>query len=109
MSDDLQAKMDAKIDQLDKSLKGLRASGNNYAEAERDYKILLHKEALRLRDQGMAIGMIDKVIYGIPSIAQKRFLRDTAEIVYKANLEAINTLKLEIRILDSQIEREWRG
>ena len=55
----------------------------------------------------MAIGMIDKTCYGIPSIAELRFKRDSAEAVYKANQEAINSTKLQIRILESQIEREY--
>lgn len=51
--------------------------------------------------------MIDKVAYGIPSIAELRFKRDCAETIYKANQESINSIKLQIRILESQIEREW--
>lgn len=30
-----------------------------------------------------------------------------AEAVYKANTEAINTLKLQIRLLENQMQREW--
>lgn len=55
----------------------------------------------------MAIGLIDKTCYGIPSVAEARFKRDVAETVYKANQEAINSIKLQIRILDAQIAREW--
>ena len=104
---DLITELQSKIQQLDKSVKMLRTSGTEYAVFEKDYKVLLREECLKLRDDGTAIGMIDKVAYGIPSVANARFKRDVAEVVYKANLEAINSLKLQIRLLDNQISREW--
>ena len=107
MEYDLLTTLQAKTKQLDASIKQLRTSGTEYAIAERDYKILLRQECLKLRDGGMAIGMIDKTAYGIPAVAEARFKRDVAEAVYKANLEAINSLKLQLRLLDAQITREW--
>ena len=104
---DLVNELQAKIKQLELSVKELRTSGTNYAKAERDYKILLRQECLKLRDEGMAIGMIDKTCYGLPTVAEARFKRDVAETVYKANLECINTLKLELRLLENQIQREY--
>ena len=89
------------------SIKQLRTSGTDYAQAERDYKVLLRQECLKLRDEGMAIGMIDKTCYGIPVVAEARFKRDVAEAVYKANLEAINSIKLQLRLIENQIQREW--
>jgi hypothetical protein len=96
-----------KTQQLDMSIKQLRTSGTAYAQAEMDYKVLLRQECLKLRDDGMAIGMIDKTCYGIPSVAEARFKRDVAEAVYKANLEAINSIKLQLRLIENQIQREW--
>ena len=64
-------------------------------------------EALKLRDSGIAVSMIDKVVYGVKEIAELRFKRDVADTVYQANLEAINSIKLQIRILENQISREW--
>ena len=93
--------------QLDVSIKSLRKTGSDYASAERDYKVLLRQECLRLRDEGMAIGMIDKTCYGIPSVAEARFRRDVAESVYRANQEAINSIKLRMRLIEAQIQREW--
>lgn len=98
-----------KTKDLEISIKTLRQSGTNYAQAERDYKVLLRQECLKLRDEGMAIGMIDKTCYGIPSVAEARFKRDVAEAVYKANLEAINSIKLQMRIIEGQLEREWNS
>jgi hypothetical protein len=101
------AELQSKTQQLDFSIKQLRKSGTDYAQAERDYKVLLRQECLKLRDDGMAIGMIDKTCYGIPSVAEARFKRDVAEAVYKANLEAINSIKLQMRLLENQLQREW--
>lgn len=107
MEYDLYSELQAKTKQLEVSIRQLRKSGTDYATAERDYKILLRQECLKLRDSGMAIGMIDKTCYGIPSVAEARFKRDVAEAVYKANQESINSLKLQLRLLDAQISREW--
>lgn len=104
---DLFNELQAKTKDLDISIKELRNSGTRYAQAERDYKVLLRQECLKLRDEGMAIGMIDKTCYGIPSVAEARFKRDVAEAVYKANLEAINSIKLQMRLIENQLSREW--
>ncbi len=98
-----------KVKELETSIKVLRQNGTAYAQAEKEYKILLRQECLKLRDEGMAIGMIDKTCYGIPSVAEARFKRDVAETVYKANLEAIQSIKLQLRLIENQIQREYGG
>lgn len=104
---DLYAELQAKTRQLEASIKQLRTSGTEYAQAERDYKVLLRQECLKLRADGEAIGMIDKTCYGIQVVADARFKRDVAETVYKANLEAINSIKLQLRLIEGQLQREW--
>ena len=104
---DLYNELESKIQELEISIRSLRKTGQKYAEAERDYKILLRQEVLKLRDEGQAIGVITLTCYGIPSVAEARFKRDTAEAIYKANLEAINSIKLQMRLLESQIQREY--
>lgn len=104
---ELYEELQAKTKQLDASIKLLRQNGTAFAQAEKDYKVLLRQECLKMRDEGMAIGMIDKTCYGIPSVAEARFRRDVAEAVYKANQEAINSLKLQMRLIESQLSREW--
>ena len=104
---DLLNELNEKTQELQVSLRQLRKTGTKYAEAERDYKILLRQEVLKLRDEGQAIGVITLICYGIPSVAEARFKRDVAEAIYKANQEAINTIKLQIRLIESQIQREY--
>lgn len=101
--------LQTKTKELEISIKTLRQSGTNYAEAEKNYKVLLRQECLKLRDEGMAIGMIDKTCYGIPSVAEARFKRDVAEAIYKANLEAINSIKLQMKLIENQLSREWNN
>lgn len=104
---DLITELEIKTKQLDKGILDLRQNGTAYAQAERDYKILLRQEVLKLRDEGVAIGVIDKICYGIPSVAEARYKRDIAETIYKANQEAVNSIKLQMRIISEQISREW--
>lgn len=107
MKYDLYTELQTKTKQLEIAVKALRKTGTAYAQAERDYKVHLRTECLRLRDEGMAVGMIDKTCYGIPSVAEKRFARDVAEVTYKANLESINSIKLQMRLIEAQLQREW--
>lgn len=104
---DLYEELQSKTRQLDASIKQLRKNGTEYAQKERDYKVLLRTECLKLKEEGMAIGMIDKTCYGIPSVAEARFQRDIAKVVYEANQEAIQAIKLQMRLIESQIQREW--
>lgn len=108
MSDyDLWSELRTKTRELDVCVRELRKSGTAYAEAEKTYKIKLRETALRLRSQDMAVGMISMTVYGVPEVAELRFKRDCCEAVYKANMEAINAIKLEIRIINEQLSREW--
>lgn len=104
---DLLNELNYKTQQLSLSLKKLSENGSEYAKCEKEYKILLRQEVLKLRNEGEAIGVIQLTCYGIPSVAEARFKRDVSEAIYRANQEAINTLKLEIRLIESQLQREY--
>lgn len=104
---DLYEELQEKQRHLDLAIKQLRKDGTRYAEAEKAYKIKLREEILKLRDEGYAIGIIDKTCYGIPSVAELRYKRDIAEMTYKACNDAIQSIKLQIRIIDNQISREY--
>lgn len=105
---DLTNELFSKLTELTASISTLKEYGLKLAEAEKDYKICLRLEALKLRsEKGMAITLIQQVVYGVPEVAEKRFKRDVAETMYNTAQEKINTLKLQIRILESQVSREW--
>ena len=93
--------------QLSASVKELRNTGTDYAQKEHDYKVLVSNECLKLRDAGTAVTMINLIVYGLPSVAKARFDRDVALTIYEANKEAINSLKLQLRLIEGQMSREW--
>ena len=96
------------MDELTISIKKLRQTGNALAEAERDYKITLRQEALKLRvEDDMPVTLINQIIFGVPEVAEKRFKRDVAETMYQTNQEHINATKLKLRLLEAQVQREW--
>ena len=93
---------------LNVSINKLAQYGKELAETERDYKITLRQEALKLRsEKGMPVTLIQQVVYGVPEVADKRFKRDVAEAMYNTAQENINSIKLQIKILESQLNREW--
>nr|DAU67705.1 MAG TPA: hypothetical protein [Caudoviricetes sp.] len=96
------------IQRLNVSVRKLNDYGNERAINEKNYKVTLRQEALKLRqEKNMPVTLINQIIYGIPEVADKRFKRDVAETMYNVALENINSLKLQIRILENQLSREW--
>ena len=55
------------------------------------------------------VTIISDVCRGSAEIAGLRFERDCAEVFYKSAQEAVNSMKLQLRLLDNQLEREWGG
>jgi hypothetical protein len=104
---DLYEEIQRLMAELTASIRKLRDNGAKLAEAERDYKLTLRQEALRLRAGDMPVTLINNIIYGVPEVAEKRFKRDVEQANYDANKEHINVTKLKLRILEAQLAREW--
>lgn len=107
MECDLYNELNLKSAQLDTAIKQLRNTGREYAEAYTNYRMELAKELVKLKDQGYAITLAGDIARGKPQIARLKFDEIAKEAIYKANQEAILALKLQIKLLDGQISREW--
>lgn len=87
----------------------MKSSGRFLATAERDYKIALRKEILRLHiDDGVAWTACENLARGDENVAQLRFKRDVHKSDYEVSLERINAIKLEIRLLEKEIYGELK-
>ena len=106
---DLANELQEKCKLLDNSIKMLRKTGSNYAKAYTDYRVALAKELLLLKNEGFAITLAGDIARGKPEIAHLKFEEISKEAIYKANLESINALKLEIKIIQEQINKEYGG
>lgn len=104
---DLYEQIQRLMAELTASIRKLRNNGARLATAERDYKIKLRQEALKLRAGEMPVTLINQVIYGVDEVAELRLQRDIAQANYEANKEHINICKLKLRILEAQLSREW--
>ena len=104
---ELWIELDEKRKLLDQAINNLATNGYDLAAKERDYKIAINKKALELRAEDTPVTLINTIIYGYDDIAKLRFERDIAQVKYNSNLEYINTIKLQIRILENQLQREY--
>ena len=108
---ELYDELDKLNNELSSNVRQLRIEGVKFAEAERNYKIALRKEALKLRyTDKQPSQLVNLCVYGDTedfNVANLRFTRDSQEAIYKSVQENINTIKLKIRIIDNQISREW--
>ena len=93
--------------QLNQALSTLRQNGLAYCEAERQYQMQKSKEIMRLKSEGYPITLIPQIVKGLENVADLDFERNRLEVIYKANQEAINIKKLELRVKEGEIEREY--
>lgn len=106
MQQDLYSEIQGLRRKLNACVMQLRQNGRAYAEADRAYQVKRSEVALKLKSDGMAIGMINLVIRGLPEVEKLRFEREVAQVVYDANKEALNSYKLQLRLVDQQLSRE---
>ncbi len=106
---DLYLELQNRIHLLNAAVKEHRTRGIKKAEAERKYRESLSKQILIYRDNGIPVTIISDLCRGSHEIAKLRFDRDVSDVLYQTAKEAINNYKLQIKILENQIEREWRS
>lgn len=92
---------------LNDTISLMAVQGKELSLCEQAYKVALRQQVLLLRDEGMAATLINLVVYGVPEVADLRQQRDFAQSRYEVSKEKIMALKLNIRVLEGIIEREW--
>ena len=104
---DLFALREEIIGLLMEELATCRQSGIKYAENEAEYRKALRIAILNERAIGTPVTITGDLCRGREDIADMKLSRDSAEAVYKSSQEYINVLKLRLRIVEADIEREW--
>lgn len=106
---ELHQRIDELTGQLQDELATLKSSGCQLAENEAEYRMRLRIAILEERDKGTPVSIISDVCRGREDIAELKRLRGCSEAIYKASQEAVNVLKLRIRVLNDEIDREWNS
>lgn len=107
---DLWSEITQKTNLLHDCISALKSKGRDRAECEHNYKIALKREIVALHEEKVAWTTCVQMAHGDTdryNVAALRLKRDLAQADYDVCQEMINGLKLQIRILDSQISREW--
>lgn len=89
--------------------KELKKRGIELARAEAEYQTAKNLTALSLKGDGFAATLINLLIKGDSRVNQKLFTRDCAQVEYDSAKEALNVYKLDARLVEAQIDREWRS
>lgn len=99
------------IQELNKELydqiKTSNKNGIIYATAYKKYRVLLSQELLRLKAEGMPVTIAYDIARGKEEVAEAKFEELSAEAIYNASKENVNAIKLNIKILQNQYDKEW--
>lgn len=104
---DIYNEIQQKNEELRNAVASLSQTGRNYAEAYKTYRILLAQELLRLKNDGMAVTIAYDIARGNEDVANAKLGELSTEAIYRANLENIQAIKLQIKILQKQYDKEW--
>ena len=94
-------------DLLTAALEQFKKRGLEYAKAYANYRKLVAQELLKLKAEGMPVTIAYDIARGKEEVANAKEQEIIAEAMYKSCQEAINTYKLQIKILQEQINKEW--
>ena len=94
---------------MSQSIKKLAQYGKDRAQAEYNYRIKVRQEAFKMKSDGETVTMINLAVRGKQEVAKAMLERDVAEALYETAQENINVLKLQARLLEAQIDREWHS
>ena len=94
---------------LSKALEQYKKRGREYADAYKNYRIAVAKELLRLRAEEMPVTIAYDIARGNEEVAELKRQEIISESLYKSCQEAINTYKLQIKILNAQIQTEFNN
>ena len=99
--------MENLISLLDLALKEYKTRGKEYAKAYKEYRVLVAKKLLELKANGMPVTIAYDIARGDEVVANAKEREIITETLYKSCQEAINTYKLQIKVLQEQINKEW--
>ena len=106
---DLMNALDAERQTLSQAIAILKERGIKKAKAEKEYRIALAQEEMRLKADKMPATLIMDLSRGNEKVAGLRMERDIAEVLYDTCQQQIYVSKKEIDIIMAQMQAERKG
>ena len=100
-------KMNQLNDLLTSALSEYKVRGKEYAKAYKNYRVLLSQELLKLKAEGMPVTICNDLARGKKEVAEAKEQEIITECLYKSCQEAIQTYKLQIKILQENINKDY--
>lgn len=92
---------------IDVALKEAKKRGRIMVEKELLYYSAKAGESFKLLEQGYANTFIQTVVKGRPDVVKPMSEYHEAEVLYRNANEAIQALKLKLRVLENEQQRDW--
>lgn len=92
---------------LTTALAEYKKRGMDYAKAYKNYRVLLSQELLKLKAEGMPVTIAYDIARGTEQVANAKEQEIITECLYKSCQEAINTYKLQIKILQENMNKDY--
>ena len=94
---------------LDLEITTLKSRGKKKAQCEAEYRKGLAIKILKERANGVPVTIISDICRGDKEIAALKLERDIAETLYEVCQQAIYKTKMEIGVVDRQMQAERKG
>ncbi len=96
-----------KLALLNTTISEIKKRGRELAEAESKYRVALAQKILIERADKQPVTIISDICRGDELVANLKLQRDIADSMYTSVLEAVNVIKINVRVLENQISREY--
>lgn len=80
-----------------------------YAKAEAEYQRAKAVRVRQMRAEKLPATIVQLMIKGDEAVNDLLFERDSAKSLYEATSKAIDTYKLDARLLEARIQRDWNS
>lgn len=92
---------------LTSALSEYKKRGQDYAKAYKNYRVKVAQKLLQLKAEGMPVTISYDIARGDEEVAEAKEQEIITECLYKSCQEAVNVFKLQIKILQAQIDNDY--
>ena len=92
---------------LTSALSEYKKRGQDYAKAYKNYRVKVAQKLLQLKAEGMPVTISYDIARGDEEVAKAKEGEIITECLYKSCQEAVNVFKLQIKILQAQINNDY--